>query len=62
MFQTSLVNNLIVDEYLRKARSPAEIRDRFTDILGDILMTVPVLSVAGLLSGPEIPSSEGALL
>lgn len=54
MFQPSLANSLITDEYLRNARTPAEIRDRFTDLLGDILMTLPVLSVAGYLSGPEM--------
>lgn len=53
MFQPSLANSLITDEYLRNARTPAEIRDSFTDLLGDILMTLPVLSVAGYLSGPE---------
>ncbi|XP_029687936.1 carboxylesterase 3 isoform X2 [Takifugu rubripes] len=51
----SLANSLITDEYLRNARTPAEIRDRFTDVLGDILMTLPVLSVAGYLSDAGVP-------
>eukprot|EP00066_Takifugu_rubripes_P026358 XP_011615624.1 PREDICTED: carboxylesterase 4A [Takifugu rubripes] len=51
----SLANSLITDEYLRNARTPAEIRDRFTDVLGDILMTLPVLSVAGYLSDASVP-------
>lgn len=54
LFQTSRANSLIVDEYLRNVRTPEEIRDRFTDVIGDILMTLPVLSVAGYLSGLEI--------
>lgn len=54
LFQTWLANSLITDEYLRNARTPEEIRDRFTDVIGDMLMTLPVLSVAGYLSGPEM--------
>ncbi|TWW76180.1 Carboxylesterase 5A [Takifugu flavidus] len=55
VFQPSLANSLITDQYLRNARTPAEIRDRFTDVLGDILMTLPVLSVAGYLSDAGVP-------
>ncbi|CAF92565.1 unnamed protein product [Tetraodon nigroviridis] len=49
---TALANSLIIDQYLRDARTPEEIRDRFTHLVGDILMMLPVLSVAGYLSGP----------
>lgn len=51
LFQISLANRLITDQYLRTARTPEEIRDSFTDVIGDILMMLPVLSVAGHLSG-----------
>lgn len=58
LFQTALANSLITDEYLRNARTPEEVRDRFTDLIGDILMTLPVLSVAGRLSGAETRELE----
>lgn len=61
-FQPSPANSLITDEYLRNATTPAEIRDRFTHVLGDILMTLPVLSVAGYLSGPEMSDFFSGLL
>lgn len=54
LFQTALANRLITDEYLRHARTPEEIRDRFTDVIGDLLIMLPVLSVAGYLSGPDM--------
>ncbi|KAF0040842.1 hypothetical protein F2P81_006740 [Scophthalmus maximus] len=41
------VNSLIADEYLRDAKTPEDIRDGFTEIIGDLLMTLPVVSVAG---------------
>ncbi|XP_068168271.1 fatty acyl-CoA hydrolase precursor, medium chain-like [Antennarius striatus] len=51
----SSVNNLIVDEYLKDAKTPEEIRDAFTDIMGDLLMTLPILSVAGYHSDTGVP-------
>uniref|UniRef100_H3CFZ4 Carboxylic ester hydrolase n=1 Tax=Tetraodon nigroviridis TaxID=99883 RepID=H3CFZ4_TETNG len=52
---TALANSLIIDQYLRDARTPEEIRDRFTHLVGDILMMLPVLSVAGYLSDAGVP-------
>lgn len=51
--QASLVNGLIADEYLRNASTPQEIRDAFTEIMGDLLMALPVMKVVGHLTGPE---------
>lgn len=53
LFQTSQANSLIIDEYLRNASTPEQMRDSFTEVIGDVLMVLPVLSVAGYLSGPE---------
>lgn len=49
--QASAVNGLIADEYLKYASTPEDIRDAFTEIMGDLLMTLPVLKVVGHLSG-----------
>ncbi|KAM7413876.1 hypothetical protein PAMA_018938 [Pampus argenteus] len=51
----SFANSLIVDEYLKDAKTPEEIRDRFTEIIGDILMTLPVVKVAGYHSDVGVP-------
>uniref|UniRef100_A0A3B4FEA0 Carboxylic ester hydrolase n=1 Tax=Pundamilia nyererei TaxID=303518 RepID=A0A3B4FEA0_9CICH len=51
----SFVNNLIVDEYLQDAKTPEEIRDGFTEIIGDLLMTLPVVRVAGYHSDVGVP-------
>lgn len=53
LFQASSVNNFIVDEYLKSAQTPEEIRDAFTDMMGDLLMTLPIVSVAGYHSGQQ---------
>ncbi|KAK7892081.1 hypothetical protein WMY93_024044 [Mugilogobius chulae] len=50
MMAASSVNTLIADEYLQDAHSPEAVRDRFTEVIGDVLMTVPVVNVAGYLS------------
>uniref|UniRef100_A0A667ZMF3 Carboxylic ester hydrolase n=1 Tax=Myripristis murdjan TaxID=586833 RepID=A0A667ZMF3_9TELE len=47
LLQVSSANPLIADEYLKDAKTPEEIRDGFTEILGDMLMTLPVVKVAG---------------
>uniref|UniRef100_A0A3B5AKB1 Carboxylesterase type B domain-containing protein n=1 Tax=Stegastes partitus TaxID=144197 RepID=A0A3B5AKB1_9TELE len=47
LLQASSANNLIIDEYLKDAKTPEEIRDGFTEIIGDLLMTLPVVKVAG---------------
>lgn len=59
--QASLVNGLIADEYLRNASTPEDIRDAFTEIMGDLLMTLPVMKVVGRLTGPECEDVNVAL-
>ncbi|XP_068996143.1 carboxylesterase 3 isoform X2 [Embiotoca jacksoni] len=48
-------NSLILDEYLKDAKTPEEIRDGFTEIMGDLLMTLPVVKVAGYHSDVGVP-------
>lgn len=40
-------NDLIADEYLKDAKTPEEIRDAFTEVIGDLLMTLSTIKVAG---------------
>ncbi|KAK5868099.1 hypothetical protein PBY51_012540 [Eleginops maclovinus] len=47
----SVANSLIADEYLKDARTTEEIRDAFTEMIGDMLMALPMVTVAGYLSG-----------
>ncbi|XP_075898892.1 carboxylesterase 3 [Nelusetta ayraudi] len=51
----SAVNGLIADEYLRNASTPEDIRDAFTEIMGDLLMTLPVMKVVGHLTDAGVP-------
>ncbi|XP_029289865.1 carboxylesterase 3 isoform X2 [Cottoperca gobio] len=51
----SSANNLIVDEYMKYAKTPEDIRDAFTEIIGDLLMTLPVIKVAGYHSDAGVP-------
>ncbi|XP_070828696.1 carboxylesterase 3 [Chaetodon trifascialis] len=51
----SSANSLIADEYLKDAKTPEEIRDGFTEIMGDLLMTLPVVQVAGYHSDVGVP-------
>lgn len=51
----SSANSLIAEEYLRNAHSPEDVRDRFTEVIGDLLMTLPVVGVAGFLSDAAVP-------
>ncbi len=60
LFQASSANNLIADEYLKDAKTPEEIRDGFTEIMGDLLMTLPVVKVAGYHAGQEGQVAEYA--
>uniref|UniRef100_A0AAZ3P6W2 Carboxylic ester hydrolase n=1 Tax=Oncorhynchus tshawytscha TaxID=74940 RepID=A0AAZ3P6W2_ONCTS len=46
-FQASGLNNLIADEYFKDAKTPEDIRDGFTEMLGDLFMVLPVIKVAG---------------
>lgn len=61
VFQVSVANSLIVDEYLKDAKSPEDIRDSFTEVIGDLLMTLPVLSVAGYHTGQRVPKNDRGL-
>ncbi|KAK2918303.1 carboxylesterase 3 isoform X1 [Channa argus] len=51
----SYINSIIADEYLKDANTPEEIRDKFTEIMGDLLMTLPVVKVAGYHSDAGAP-------
>ncbi|KAL6107418.1 ces5a [Pungitius sinensis] len=51
----SAANNLIADEYMKDAQTPEEIRDAFTEMVGDLLMMLPVLMVAGYHSDAGVP-------
>ncbi|XP_056138161.1 carboxylesterase 5A-like [Lampris incognitus] len=51
----SFANDLIADEYLKDAKTPEDIRDGFTEILGDLLMTLPVIKVAGYHRDAGVP-------
>ncbi|XP_029992389.1 carboxylesterase 3 isoform X2 [Sphaeramia orbicularis] len=51
----SSANDLIADEYLKNARTPEEVRDGFTEVMGDLLMTLPVVSVAGYHADVGVP-------
>uniref|UniRef100_A0A7N6F5R1 Carboxylic ester hydrolase n=1 Tax=Anabas testudineus TaxID=64144 RepID=A0A7N6F5R1_ANATE len=48
-------NSIIADEYLKDAKTPEEIRDGFTEIMGDLLMTLPVVKVAAYHSDAGVP-------
>uniref|UniRef100_A0A3Q3S5X5 Carboxylic ester hydrolase n=1 Tax=Mastacembelus armatus TaxID=205130 RepID=A0A3Q3S5X5_9TELE len=48
-------NSLIADEYLKDAKTPEDIRDAFTEIIGDLLMTLPVIKVARQHSDAGVP-------
>lgn len=50
-FQASGLNNLIADEYFKDAKTPEDIRDGFTEMLGDLFMVLPVIKVAGYHRG-----------
>ncbi|KAM9814548.1 carboxylesterase 3 [Syngnathus typhle] len=51
----SLANGLIVDEYLKTAKTPHDIRNKFTELVGDLLMTLPVVKVADYLTDAGNP-------
>ncbi|KAM9754847.1 carboxylesterase 3 [Menidia menidia] len=48
-------NGLLTDEYLRGASGPEGVRDAFTELVGDLLMTLPVVEVAGYHAGVGAP-------
>lgn len=51
LLQASFANSIIAEEYLKDAKTPEEIRDGFTEVIGDLLMTLPVVRVAGYHTG-----------
>ncbi|XP_047206887.1 carboxylesterase 3 [Girardinichthys multiradiatus] len=51
----SSANSLIVDEYLKNAKTPEDIRDGLTEVIGDLLMTLPVVEVAGYHTDVGVP-------
>nr|XP_057931776.1 carboxylesterase 3 [Doryrhamphus excisus] len=51
----SLANSLIADEYLKNAKTPEDIRDGFTELMGDLLMTLPVVKAADYHTDAGIP-------
>ncbi|KAM4574001.1 carboxylesterase 3 isoform 2-T2 [Odontesthes bonariensis] len=53
--KVSAANSLIADEYLKDAKTPEEIRDAFTEVMGDLLMTLPVVKVAGYHADVDAP-------
>ncbi|KAM8891168.1 carboxylesterase 3 isoform 2-T2 [Spinachia spinachia] len=53
--QAFSANNVIADEYMKDPQTPEEIRDAFTEIVGDLLMTLPVLMVAGYHLDAGVP-------
>lgn len=52
--QVSGANELIVEEYLKDAHTPEDIRNEFTEALGDLFMVIPVIKVAGYHRGKSI--------
>uniref|UniRef100_A0A3P9IZB7 Carboxylic ester hydrolase n=1 Tax=Oryzias latipes TaxID=8090 RepID=A0A3P9IZB7_ORYLA len=48
-------NVLIADEYLKDAKTPEEIRDAFTEVIGDLLMTLSTIKVAGYHIDAGVP-------
>uniref|UniRef100_A0A673MC03 Carboxylesterase type B domain-containing protein n=1 Tax=Sinocyclocheilus rhinocerous TaxID=307959 RepID=A0A673MC03_9TELE len=44
--QTPGVNEIIAEEYLKNAKTPEDIRDAFTEMLGDLFMVIPSITVA----------------
>ncbi|RVE72128.1 hypothetical protein OJAV_G00058620 [Oryzias javanicus] len=48
-------NVLIADEYLKDAQTPEQIRDAFTEVIGDLLMTLSVIKVAGYHTDVGVP-------
>ncbi|CAB1349587.1 unnamed protein product [Coregonus sp. 'balchen'] len=51
-------NELIVEEYLQHAKNPEDIRDAFTEILGDMVLVLPTLKVMRYHRGPISEEDE----
>uniref|UniRef100_A0A8C1EBQ4 Carboxylic ester hydrolase n=2 Tax=Cyprinus carpio TaxID=7962 RepID=A0A8C1EBQ4_CYPCA len=51
----SRVNEIIVEEYLKNAKTPEDIRDAFTEMMGDIFMVIPSITVASYHRDAGVP-------
>ncbi|XP_041737220.1 pyrethroid hydrolase Ces2e-like [Coregonus clupeaformis] len=51
-------NELIVEEYLQHVKNPEDIRDAFTEILGDMVLVLPTLKVMRYHRGPISEEDE----
>lgn len=49
-----------MDEYLKDAHTPEDIRNEFTEALSDLFMVVPIIKVAGYHRGESGERSFGA--
>ncbi|RXN18284.1 carboxylesterase 5A-like protein [Labeo rohita] len=49
------VNEIIAEEYLKNVTTPEEIRDAFTDMLGDLFMVIPSITVASYHRDAGVP-------
>lgn len=48
-------NGIIADEYLKNAKTPEDIRDAFTEMLGDFYMVIPSIKVASYHRDAGVP-------
>lgn len=48
---------MIIDEYLGDTEDPAELRDRFLDLLGDMAIVMPAIKALNYYRGKLINSS-----
>uniref|UniRef100_A0A673M662 Carboxylic ester hydrolase n=1 Tax=Sinocyclocheilus rhinocerous TaxID=307959 RepID=A0A673M662_9TELE len=49
------VNEIIAEEYLKNAKTPEDIRDAFTEMLGDLFMVIPSITVASYHRDAGVP-------
>ncbi|XP_067276507.1 cocaine esterase-like [Pseudorasbora parva] len=52
---TSGANEIIVEEYLKDAKTPEDIRDAFTEMMGDMFMVLPSIAVASYHRAAGVP-------
>ncbi|TRZ00565.1 hypothetical protein DNTS_032496 [Danionella cerebrum] len=49
------VNGIVLEKYLKDAETPEEIRDGFTEMIGDVLMVIPSITVASYHRDAGVP-------
>ncbi|KAF4101307.1 carboxylesterase 3 [Onychostoma macrolepis] len=49
------VNEIIAEEYLKNAKTPEDVRDAFTEMLGDLFMVIPSIKVASYHRDAGVP-------